>query len=377
MVTAALAALVIGTAALAAPAHAQGIFQWPWDEPAPRPRDTMRQPPPPMAPPPLPPPGFGAPVSPSQAPQGGQWMTRNPICTQLEAQLTSERQRGGQARDALPRLEGEIRQLDRQFHQDEARLERADCYDSFLFSRTLRNTRQCHDLVRQIEGTRRRLADLEAQRQQIVATDGRSYADDIVRELARNNCGVQYQQEAARRGGSGGGSIWQDSEGGFFGGGTGYQASQFATYRTVCVRLCDGYYFPVSFATTEERVQQDAEVCQSKCAAPAELYYHPNPGGAMEQAVAASSQEPYTKLKTAFRYRKEFVQGCSCKENEYVPTAAGLDGPPPPAGSRAPSAPSAPGAPAARPPDPAPQSRPPAVDRRVEVAPLPPPTATR
>ncbi|MES1179661.1 MAG: DUF2865 domain-containing protein, partial [Hyphomicrobium sp.] len=31
------------------------------------------------------------------------------------------------------------------------------------------------------------------------------------------------------------------------------------------------------------------------------------------------TQEPYTKLKFAFRYRKEYVNGCSCKTAEYVP----------------------------------------------------------
>lgn len=41
----------------------------------------------------------------------------------------------------------------------------------------------------------------------------------------------------------------------------------------------------------------------------------------MEQAMSLKSQEPYTRLKTAFRYRKEFVQGCSCKEAEYLPPA--------------------------------------------------------
>jgi hypothetical protein len=88
------------------------------------------------------------------------------------------------------------------------------------------------------------------------------------------------------------------------------------------VRLCDGYYFPVSFSTLRSHFAQDAETCTSKCSAPVELYYHPNPGGTMEQAVALQSSEPYTKLKTAFRYRKEYVNGCSCKEAEYLPAAA-------------------------------------------------------
>ena len=55
-----------------------------------------------------------------------------------------------------------------------------------------------------------------------------------------------------------------------------------------------------------------------KCAAPTELYYYQNPGAVMDQSVAFRSQEPYTSLKTAFRYRKELVRGCSCKEAEYV-----------------------------------------------------------
>ena len=71
----------------------------------------------------------------------------------------------------------------------------------------------------------------------------------------------------------------------------------FATYRTLCVRLCDGYYFPVSFSTLPNHFQRDADLCQSQCAAPAELYYHQNPGGAVEQMVSVGNQQPYTSLK--------------------------------------------------------------------------------
>jgi hypothetical protein len=248
-------------------------------------------------------------------------MARAPICTQLEQRLVVENQKGAQTRDAMPKLMAELTQVDRAYQQGQAQLERADCYDYFLFSKTLRASKQCRDLASQVEGAKRRLGELETQRQQLASTSGRSYADDIVRELARNNCGANYQQDASRGGpgGSGGGSIWNDSEGAAAGGGFG--SSQYATYRTVCVRLCDGYYFPISFSTLPGRFAQDADACSSKCAAPVELYYHPNPGGAMEQAMSLKAQQPYTQLKTAFRYRKEYVQGCSCKEAEYVPPA--------------------------------------------------------
>jgi hypothetical protein len=48
--------------------------------------------------------------------------------------------------------------------------------------------------------------------------------------------------------------------------------------------------------------------------------------------VALHSQEPYTSLRTAFRYRKQLVQGCSCKQSEFHPDgkpsdAANVDNP--------------------------------------------------
>jgi hypothetical protein len=246
---------------------------------------------------------------------------KNPICLQLEQRLVQEGQRGSQSRDLIPMVESELRQVDQGYRRTQSELDRG-CYEYFLFSKTLRSTRHCHDLARQAEDLRRRLADLENQRQELSASAGNSYRDDIISELARNNCGESYQQQA-RRSGSGGmfSDFWAEGESsGGPGGGIGnYGSLGYATYRTLCVRLCDGYYFPVSFSTLPNHFQRDAEVCQSKCAAPTELYYYQNPGGAVEQMVGVATNEPYTQLKTAFRYRKEFVQGCSCKEAEFVP----------------------------------------------------------
>ncbi len=87
----------------------------------------------------------------------------------------------------------------------------------------------------------------------------------------------------------------------------------------MCVRLCDGYYFPVSFSTLPNHFQRDAEVCQSQCAAPAKLYYYQNPGSVVDEMVSFEDSRPYTQLNTAFKYRKQYVQGCSCKQAEYVP----------------------------------------------------------
>ncbi|MGD9784972.1 MAG: DUF2865 domain-containing protein [Hyphomicrobiaceae bacterium] len=299
--------LAILTAGSSLPAVAQG-FSWPWESerPQPVPREPV----------------YREPAREAPAPSANGWeprdASRNSICLRLEQRLVQEGQRGSQSREQLPQIEGEIRQLDREVRKMEAKLERADCYEWFIFTKQLRNTRACQGLAKDLDEAKRRLSSLQSERQQLQASSGQSYQDDIIRELARNGCGSSYQQEARRRDSSPFSSLWQDEDGGG-GYGARYNALPFATYRTLCVRLCDGYYFPVSFSTLPNHFQRDADVCQSKCAAPAQLYYYQNPGGAVDQMVAADTNERYTKLKTAFLYRKEYVQGCSCKEAEYLP----------------------------------------------------------
>ncbi|HYD16230.1 MAG TPA: DUF2865 domain-containing protein, partial [Hyphomicrobium sp.] len=226
----------------------------------------------------------GPPPPPQGGQQGGQgnWAQggapgRSPICTELEQRLVQEGQRGSESRNLRPMVENEMRQVEEAYRSQKKELDRADCYEYFLFSKTLRRTKRCVDLANQADTSRQRIEDLEVQLQQLEGSSGRSYQDEIVRELARNNCGANYQQQARRHGG-GSGAFWDDEESSGYSGGSNFGALPYATYRTVCVRLCDGYYFPVSFSTLPNHFQRDEEVCQSKCASPAELYYHQNPG---------------------------------------------------------------------------------------------------
>lgn len=303
---------------VAVPAFAQSW--WPFgggqeeERGPPVPREPVYRDPPPGLPPQGVPPQ-GAP--PPQAQGWGGGGTRSPICLELEQRLVQEGQRGNESRSMLPMVENEIRRVDQENRPAQQQLDR-ECYEYFLFSKTLRRTRKCVDLSTQVEEGRRRIADLEAQRRQL--SSGRSYQDDIVRELARNSCGPAYEQQA-RRHDNEDSSIWNDEESSGGGMGGSFGSLPYATYRTVCVRLCDGYYFPISFSTLPNHFERDAEACSSKCAAPAELYYYQNPGGSPDQMTAARSNELYTQLKSAFRYRKEYVQGCSCKITEYVPEA--------------------------------------------------------
>jgi hypothetical protein len=85
------------------------------------------------------------------------------------------------------------------------------------------------------------------------------------------------------------------------------------TYRTICVRMCDGYYFPISNATTKAGFYSDQRKCQSTCGEEARLFHHPASSTNVDQAVDNSGRM-YGHLQTAFLYRKKLVNGCQCKQ---------------------------------------------------------------
>jgi hypothetical protein len=133
----------------------------------------------------------------------------------------------------------------------------------------------------------------------------------VLAALAQNNCGPQYA--AAARGPAN----FIDS---LFGNNNNTLPPPSAdlgapsgTFRTVCVRTCDGGYFPVSFATYQQRFQDDERTCKALCpATEASLFTYRNPGEDINQAVSINGQ-PYTSLPNAFKFRTEFNPSCACK----------------------------------------------------------------
>lgn len=92
------------------------------------------------------------------------------------------------------------------------------------------------------------------------------------------------------------------------------------TFRSVCVRLCDGYYFPVSFAAPASRLRRDSELCSERCGAQGRLFVHRNSGGSVEDMVDLQGR-PYLQLGTAFRYRTEYVASCKCQPHPWETAA--------------------------------------------------------
>ncbi len=81
----------------------------------------------------------------------------------------------------------------------------------------------------------------------------------------------------------------------------------------ICVRSCDGYFFPL-FARGVSADEAE-RLCQAQCPnAPTRLFYM---GGdsELESAIGADGL-PYTSLPNAFRYRTTFDPTCSCRRED-------------------------------------------------------------
>jgi hypothetical protein len=83
-------------------------------------------------------------------------------------------------------------------------------------------------------------------------------------------------------------------------------------YHTVCVRLCDGYYWPISYSVPRSKFYRDANVCSASCGSEAKLFHYPTKGGDMQDAVDLTGRV-YSRIPAAFKYRKSLVNGCTCR----------------------------------------------------------------
>jgi hypothetical protein len=82
--------------------------------------------------------------------------------------------------------------------------------------------------------------------------------------------------------------------------------------RLVCVRTCDGFFFPVENTPTGSA--NTASLCRALCPnAEVAVYKAPRDGG-IETAVSESGGKPYMQLANALKYQKAYDPSCSCKK---------------------------------------------------------------
>ena len=241
----------------------------------------------------------------------------NPMCPRLEAQLATIDRGGGSGdpakdeqirryQDAASKQQGE---LDRVTSQ----AKRMGCDSSGFFSLFSGQSAQCGPVNNQIQQMRANLEQITTSLERLRGggADRDNQRRSVLLALAQNNCGPQYAN-AVRGPGSFLENLFGNNNNnpGAPGADLGPQSG---TFRTVCVRSCDGAYFPISFATVPARFPDDEKTCKNLCpAAEATLFTYRNPGEDMNQAVSVNGQ-PYSSSPNAFRYRQEFNPSCACK----------------------------------------------------------------
>lgn len=81
-----------------------------------------------------------------------------------------------------------------------------------------------------------------------------------------------------------------------------------------CVRTCDGRYFPMSANNEQSR----SATCNSLCpASETKVFY----GSSIDHATSDGGK-PYSSLPNAFKYREQFVEGCTCNGKDSVGLAS-------------------------------------------------------
>jgi hypothetical protein len=254
-------------------------------------------------------------------PQGGMPPGANPMCPRLEAQLASiDRGGGDPARtDQVRRYEDAAGKQQAELDRVTAQAKRMGCDSSGFFSLFSGQSAQCGPVNNQIQRMRTNLEQITTSLEQLRSGSGPGGNPDrdnqrrsVLLALAQNNCGPQYAA-AARNAGSFLDNLFGNNNPNNPNLPPPDSGAPSGTYRTVCVRSCDGFYFPISFATIPSRFPDDEKTCKSLCpAADATLFTYRNPGEDMNQAVSINGQ-PYSSSPNAFRYRQTFNPSCSCK----------------------------------------------------------------
>jgi hypothetical protein len=248
----------------------------------------------------------------------------SPACQRLEAQLSAidRGPTGDIARiEQTKRYEDAANKQQQELDRVVMQSRRMGCEGSgfFLFGG---QPQQCGPLNGQIQQMRanlnRMLSDLQRlQGPAAPERDGQRRA--VLVALAQNDCGPQYRaavQASAPPPPPQSRGLFDTLFGSnsVFGGNNASPDLAGSGYRTLCVRTCDGFYWPISFSTSASRFRDDERICQGMCpAAEVILYSHRNPGEEVAQAVSISGRL-YSELPTAFRYRQAYNSACSCRK---------------------------------------------------------------
>lgn len=230
-------------------------------------------------------------------------------CRQLEAQLASLPAGGGGSSAQARRYDAAIQRQQEQMRKAREQAQRAGCGRAMAG----RAIAFCGSLTATLSRMETNLSQLQRERARLGGGgDNRRERARLLAAIDANGCRAPRREETARaRSRTDSGAPAQAIR-------TPPVAARNLTgnYRTLCVRSCDGYYFPISWSVSQSAFERDQNVCQAMCPGTAvELHFHHSTAQESEEMVSAVTGRPYTEMPNAFRYRQPGAPaspGCGC-----------------------------------------------------------------
>ena len=103
-------------------------------------------------------------------------------------------------------------------------------------------------------------------------------------------------------------------------------------FATMCVRTCDGYFFPVSPTSSAADFDRDQKNCEATCpGTEVQLYYRPIGSDDSGGMMSTANGNLYLSLPNAYRYKdasRPRVAACGCKGTAVDPNFAIVGGEP-------------------------------------------------
>ena len=227
-------------------------------------------------------------------------------CSALRAELASAR-KGTSDRAKAERYASALRRQKKELHTTRGMAERAGCAN--------RRNAQCSRLTSTVTEMEANVRSLERQRRRALGGGSGRTRTSIRRDIQRKGCDAKPKQQRTAKAGPGKRMIRE--------GRTSISRplapaqsgpSMTGSHRTVCVRTCDGYYFPISNAVGRGAFGIDTKRCSRMCPrAETRLFVHGAGGGA--ETMRDRTGRRYADMTYAFRHTREDYrpsEACTC-----------------------------------------------------------------
>ncbi|TGP26539.1 MULTISPECIES: DUF2865 domain-containing protein [unclassified Mesorhizobium] len=248
------------------------------------------------------------------------------MCRQLEAELAAA-SGGGGGPGLIRKYDDAIARQREQLAKARGRASDANCGFT-LFSR---NVGQCAAINASIERMNANLDTLQAKRERLAGAGTRRDRSRILAALDANGCRDEEIaprrapiQEAARDGGNG--NLFeqlfgrgQETEPLDAPDGSEVPSDDFrriinqpdgmdlpnGEFHTICVRTCDGYFFPMSNAASYGDFERDQKNCESSCpGTEMQVFYKQGMDDDADNMTSSVTGQPYSELPTAYLYKQ-------------------------------------------------------------------------